>query len=159
MAKLAPGDRAPSFSLRDQKGRRVSSAGFKGRKLLIFFYPKADTPGCTQQACAVRDARKDLGRRRVAVVGISPDAPEAQKRFDGKFSLGFPLLADVGHRVAEAYGAWGEKIFFGRTIVGIVRSSFLVDEAGTILAAWYRVPPGKTIPKAIEALDALGSKP
>jgi peroxiredoxin Q/BCP len=152
MKKLAPGDRAPRFSLEDQDGNRVSSADFKGQKLLVFFYPKADTPGCTEQACSVRDAHRDFAKRKVAAVGISPDAPGAQKKFDAKFSLGFPLLSDPGHAVADAYGVWGEKVLFGRTIVGIIRSSFLIGEDGKILAAWYRVPAGRTVERALEAL-------
>lgn len=130
----------------------MSSADFKGRMLLVYFYPAADTPGCTDQACSVRDARKDLSRKKVAAVGISPDAPDAQKKFDKKFSLGFPLLSDPDHEVAQAYGAWGQKVLFGRTIVGIVRSSFLIDERGRIAAAWYRVPAKRTVAKALEAL-------
>ena len=152
MVKLAAGDAAPRFALPDQNGRRVSLADFKGKKLLLYFYPEADTPGCTEQACAARDARKDLTRRKVAVVGISPDEPGDQKAFDKKFSLGFPLLSDPDHRVAKAYGVWGEKVFFGRTIVGIIRSSFLIGADGKILAAWYRIPAGRTIEKALEAL-------
>ena len=152
MVKLAAGDAAPRFALPDQNGRRVSLADFEGRKLLLYFYPQADTPGCTEQACAARDARRGLARRKVAVVGISPDEPGAQKAFDRKFSLGFPLLSDPDHRVAKAYGVWGEKVFFGRTIVGIIRSSFLIGGDGRVLAAWYRIPAGRTIEKALEAL-------
>src|SRR5688572_16806670 len=108
MDRLAPGDRAPAFSLPDQDGTTVRLAGFKGRKLLVYFYPKADTPGCTAQSCSVRDAREDLSGLGVDVVGISPDAPTKQGRFDQKYSLGFPLLADTEHAVAEAFGVWGE---------------------------------------------------
>ena len=152
MVKLAAGDAAPPFSLRDQNGRRVRSQDFAGKKLLLYFYPQADTPGCTAQACTARDARVDLARRKVAVVGISPDAPGAQKDFDRKFSLGFPLLSDTDHRVAEAYGAWGEKVLFGRTVVGIIRSSFLIGGDGRILRAWYRIPAARMIERALEAL-------
>ena len=152
MVKLAAGDAAPRFALPDQNGRRVSLADFEGKKLLLYFYPAADTPGCTEQACSARDARRGLARRKVTVVGISPDEPGAQKAFDRKFSLGFPLLSDPDHRVAKAYGVWGEKVFFGRTIVGIIRSSFLIGSDGRILAAWYRIPAGRTIEKALEAL-------
>ena len=152
MVKLAAGDAAPRFALPDQNGRRVSLADFKGKKLLLYFYPEADTPGCTEQACAARDARRDLTRRKVAVVGVSPDDPADQKAFDKKFSLGFPLLSDPDHRVAKAYGVWGEKVFFGRTIVGIIRSSFLIGADGKILVAWYRIPAGRTIERALEAL-------
>src|SRR5262245_26523538 len=152
MAKLAAGDAAPRFSLRDQNGRRVSSADFAGKSLLLFFYPAADTPGCTVQACAARDARTGLSRKKIAVVGISPDDPGAQKDFDRKFSLGFPLLSDVDHKVARAYGVWGEKVLFGRTVVGIIRSSFLIAEDGRILQAWYRIPAAKMIARLQEAL-------
>ena len=103
---LQTGDPAPDFSLSDQDGATHSLAGYRGRKLLIYFYPRADTPGCTRQSCAVRDARGDLDGRNVAAVGISPDTPKDQKKFDDKFELGFPLLADHDHQVAEAYGVW-----------------------------------------------------
>src|SRR5260221_3000645 len=112
---LKPGDPAPHFALQDQHGTTTSLKDFAGRKLLIYFYPKADTPGCTTQSCAVRDARNDFDGAGVDVIGISPDAPAKQARFDEKYSLGFPLLADVDHAVAEAYGVWGEKKNYGKT--------------------------------------------
>ena len=152
MDRLQPGDKAPAFKLRDQNGKAVALRDFKGKKVLIFFYPRADTPGCTRQACAARDASADLRAKKVAVLGISPDDPAAQKKFDVKFELSFPLLADVDHAVAEAYGVWGEKTLYGKTSMGILRSSFLVGEDGKVLAAWYRVKPEETIPKALEAL-------
>jgi len=152
--RLARGDRAPDFTLADQAGRRVKLADFRGRKLLLYFYPKADTPGCTVQSCAVRDAREDLADRGVDVVGISPDAPTAQAQFDRKHALTFPLLSDPDHATASAYGAWGEKRNYGRTYEGIVRSSFLVDEDGRISGAWYGVKPDATVPKALERLEA-----
>jgi peroxiredoxin Q/BCP len=154
MVKLAPGDPAPAFSLLDQSGRTVSLKDFRGRTLLVYFYPQADTPGCTTQSCAVRDAREDLSSVGVDVVGISPDQPEDQGAFDEKFSLGFPLLSDPDHAVAEAFGAWGEKSMDGKTYEGIIRSSFLVDEDGKILKAFYKVSPKDTVPKAREALAA-----
>jgi thioredoxin-dependent peroxiredoxin len=152
MTTLKPGDPAPPFSLLDQAGRKVSLADFKGRKLLVYFYPEADTPGCTVQSCAVRDAREDLGSLGVDVVGISPDQPKEQAAFDRKFSLGFPLLSDPDHTVCEAYGVWGEKKMYGKTYQGLTRSSFLIDENGRIQEAWYRVKPKDTVPKAREAL-------
>ncbi len=154
MPKLEPGDRAPNFALADQHGKTVKLRDFAGRKLLVYFYPKADTPGCTTQSCAVRDARAGLARRGVAVVGISPDASDRQLKFDGKYDLAFPLLADEDHAVAKAFGVWGKKSAYGRTFEGITRSSFLVDERGKILAAWYGVRPNDTVPKAIDALGA-----
>ena len=155
---LSPGQKAPGFSLSDQDGRTVKLTDYKGRKLLIYFYPKADTPGCTTQSCAVRDARQDMKKLSVDVLGISPDAPEDQKKFDVKFTLGFPLLADVDHAVAEAYGVWGDKTMYGKTYKGIIRSSFLIDEKGVIQRAWYKVKPEDTVPFAREALGQLSPR-
>src|SRR5512145_320559 len=106
MATLSPGDPAPGFELMDQNGKAVKLTDFKGRKLLLYFYPKADTPGCTRQACSVRDARMELADLGLAVVGISPDKPERQQKFDLKFGLAFPLLSDPEHQAATAYGVW-----------------------------------------------------
>lgn len=152
MAKLKAGDRAPGFSLPDQNGRKISLSDFERWNLLLYFYPKAETPGCTTQAVCIRDAAEDLHRQGVAFVGISPDAPEKQKAFDENHSLGFPLLSDPDHKIAEAYGVWGEKTVQGKTKMGIIRSSFLIDEHGTILQANYNVKPEDTVPKAQEAL-------
>jgi peroxiredoxin Q/BCP len=152
MAKLNVGDKAPSFSLSDQDGKKVSLSDFKGRKLLLYFYPKADTPGCTKQGCSIRDASKELKKLDVAAVGISPDEPSRQKKFDDKYSLGFPLLSDPDHKVARAYGAWGKKSMYGKTYEGIIRSSFVIDETGKIIQASYKVKPLDTVPNATEAL-------
>jgi thioredoxin-dependent peroxiredoxin len=152
MAKLSRNDAAPEFELRDQHGETVKLADFGGGKLLIYFYPKADTPGCTRQACSIRDAREEFVDLGLAVVGISPDQPARQQKFDDKYGLNFPLLADPDHRVAEAYGAWGEKTSYGKKTQGIIRSSFLIDAAGKIVAAWYGVKPEDTVPKAQKAL-------
>jgi len=152
MAQLKPGDMAPNFELNDQNGKKVKLSDFTGRKLLLYFYPKANTPGCTAQACSVRDAKDDLTDMGVAALGISPDKPQQQKKFDGKYDLGFPLLSDTDHAVADAYGVWGEKSMYGKKYEGIIRSSFLIDEEGKILQAWYKVSPKDTVPKAREAL-------
>ena len=151
VGKLQPGDPAPPFALPDQEGNTVKLSDFERRRLLVYFYPKADTPGCTAQACGVRDAREDFDALDLPVVGISPDAPKAQKAFDAKYGLGFTLLSDPDHSVADAYGVWGEKSLYGRKYMGIVRSSFLIDEQGRILQAWYKVSPGDTVPKALRA--------
>jgi peroxiredoxin Q/BCP len=152
MVRLETGDKAPSFSLKDQDGREVSLSSYKGKKVLVYFYPKADTPGCTTQACSVRDSLASLRKNGVEPVGISPDEPGAQKKFDAKYSLGFPLLCDTDHAVAEAYGVWAERAMYGKKYMGINRSSFLVDEGGKILGAWYKVNPEATVPNALEAL-------
>jgi len=157
-AILSEGRKAPAFVLLDQEGRKVKLADYTGRRLLVYFYPKADTPGCTTQSCSLRDARQELKSLSVDVVGISPDAYEDQKKFDRKYSLGFPLLADTDHAAAEAYGVWGDKAMYGKTYKGIIRSSFLIDEKGTVLRAWYRVRPEETVPKAREALGELPAK-
>lgn len=152
MATLSAGDLAPAFTLTDQHGKKVRLSDFKGQKVVVYFYPKADTPGCTAQSCALRDAEADLGKLKAAVIGISPDPPEKQRQFDEKYDLGFPLLADTEHTVAEKYGVWGEKVNYGRTYMGIIRSAFVVDERGKITAAFYKVTPKDTVPKVTHAL-------
>lgn len=154
MTELKPGDRAPEFELTDQHGATVRLADYRGRKVLVYFYPEADTSGCTAQSCSLRDHRQDLSGLGADVVGISPDPPDKQLRFDQKYSLGFPLLSDEDRHVIDAYGVWGEKKLYGRTYTGLIRSSFLIDEEGRILQAWYRVKPEDTFPKAQEALAA-----
>jgi len=157
MRRLKPGDAAPSFALEDQSGKLVKLSDFSGRKLLVYFYPQADTSGCTVQSCAVRDAREDLSSLGVDVVGISPDEPGDQAAFDAKYHLGFPLLADRGHAVAQDWGVWGEKMNYGKKYMGIVRSSFIVDERGRIQEAFYKVSPKDTVPKAQKALAGQGA--
>jgi len=152
MTTLNPGEKVPRFSLADQEGNTVQLSDFKGKKLLLYFYPKADTPGCTKQACQIRDARTELEEMGVAAVGISPDKPGAQKKFDGKYGLGFPLLSDPDHATAQAFGAWGEKSMYGKKVEGIIRSSFLIDEGGKLLGVWYKVKPEDTVPLARQAL-------
>jgi peroxiredoxin Q/BCP len=147
---LKPGDLAPKFTLLDAGGTEVSLGDFRGRKVLVYFYPKADTPGCTKQACGLRDALPDIGD--AAVVGISPDKPAALSKFDTKYGLGFPLLSDPDHAVAEAYGVWGEKKNYGRTYMGIIRSAFLEGEEGRIEQAWYKISPADTPTKLKAAL-------
>ena len=153
MAQLKIGDKAPQFSLLDQAGKQVSSTDYKGKKLLVYFYPKADTPGCTTQSCSVRDAGEQLNSSGVAAVGISPDKPAKQQKFDDKYTLGFPLLSDEDHQVASAYGAWGLKKMYGKEYEGIIRSSFLIDEKGKIAQVAYKVKPDETVPLALEAAD------
>jgi peroxiredoxin Q/BCP len=147
---LKTGDKAPAFTLKDQSGTPVKLSSFKGRKVLVYFYPKADTPGCTTQACGLRDVAGDIGD--TAVLGISPDTPARQQKFDTKYSLGFPLLADEDHAVADAYGVWGEKSMYGKKYFGIVRSAFLIDEKGKVAEAWYKVSPKGTVENLLASL-------
>jgi thioredoxin-dependent peroxiredoxin len=152
MTELRPGDPAPPFALLDQHGETVRLDDYRGKRLLVYFYPEADTPGCTRQSCDLRDHRQDLAGLGLDVVGISPDAPPKQLAFDQKYHLGFPLLADEDHAVADAYGTWVERERNGRTYLGILRSSFLIDEQGRIEQTWYRVKPEDTVPNAVGAL-------
>jgi len=153
MAQLAAGNRAPAFTLTDQHDKLVKLSDFKGKKVVVYFYPKADTPGCTTQSCALRDAEPDLKKLKAKVVGISPDKPEKQKKFDEKYDLGFPLLADENHKVAQAWGTWGKKTLYGRSFMGIIRSAFVVDEKGKVADVFYKVSPKATVPKVTESLE------
>jgi len=152
MTQLNPGEPAPEFAMADQEGNAVKLSDYRGQKVLVYFYPKADTPGCTKQACSIRDARTELAAAGVRALGISPDQPQAQKKFDGKYGLGFPLLSDPEHTAARAYGVWGEKILYGKKVEGIIRAAFLIDEGGKILGVWYKVKPEDTVPLALQAL-------
>ena len=149
---LKAGDRAPDFDLEDQNGKRIKLSDYRGKKLLLYFYPKADTPGCTTQACSIRDSSDELNKRGLAALGVSPDKPDSQRKFDEKYGLGFPLLSDTDHAVADAYGAWGEKQMNGKSYEGIIRSSFLIDEEGKIEQTWHKVNPKDTVPLALDAL-------
>ena len=148
MAKLAVGDKAPAIALKDQNDKLVRLSSFKGKRVVLYFYPKADTPGCTTQSCNLRDAFPQLKKLNAVVLGISPDTPEKQKKFDDKYKLKFPLLADTEHKVAEAYGVWGEKMNYGRKYMGIIRSAFVIDEKGKLTGVFYKVSPKDTVPKA-----------
>src|SRR3954453_13021169 len=148
--QLAPGDPAPPIALPDQNGEVVDLAGLAGRKVLVYFYPKADTPGCTTQACGLRDIAGDIGD--TVILGISPDKPEKLKKFDDKYSLGFTLLSDPEHAVAEAYDVWAEKSMYGKKYMCIVRSAFLVDEKGKIAEAWPKISPKDTPTNLLKAL-------
>ena len=147
---LAPGDNAPDFTLLDQHGEPVELSALRGRKVLVYFYPRADTPGCTTQACGLNDVLGDIGD--TAVLGISPDKPAKQLKFAEKYGLGFPLLADEDHAVADAFDVWKEKKNYGRTYMGIERSAFLVDERGKVAEAWYKISPADTPKKLLAAV-------
>lgn len=148
--ELTAGAPAPSFTLIDQHGAEVSLASYRGRDVLIYFYPKADTPGCTTQACGLRDVLGDIGD--AAVIGISPDKPAALAKFDTKYGLGFTLLSDLDHSVADAYGVWREKKNYGKVYMGIERSAFLVGADGDLRHVWYKISAKDTPTRLLEAL-------
>ena len=148
---IEEGTSSPKIKLLDQNGESVALSSLKGRKVLIYFYPKADTPGCTTQSCGLRDIAGDIGE--TVIIGISPDAPAKLKKFDDKYSLGFTLLSDEDHAVAEEFGVWVEKSMYGRKYMGVQRSSFLIDEKGRVERAWPKISPKDT---PTELLKALG---
>jgi peroxiredoxin Q/BCP len=137
--RLAVGDKAPAFSLPDADGKTVKLSDFKGRKVIVYFYPAASTPGCTKQACDFRDSLAELNDAGLDVVGISPDKPEKLAKFRDNEGLTFPLLSDPDKKVLTAYGAYGEKTMYGKTVQGVIRSTFVVDEKGNIEVAQYNV--------------------
>lgn len=153
MAELTVGKKAPAFTLTDQDGEKVRLADYAGRNVVVYFYPKADTTGCTQQSCNLRDAMPNLKKLKAVVLGISPDPPAKQKRFDEKYGLGFPLLADEDHTVAEKYGVWAEKSMYGRKYMGIVRSAFVIDGSGKLAGVFYKVSPKDTVGKVTGVLE------
>jgi peroxiredoxin Q/BCP len=137
--RLAVGDKAPAFSLSDADGKTVKLSDFKGRKVVVYFYPAASTPGCTKQACDFRDSLAELNEAGLDVVGISPDKPEKLAKFRDAESLSFPLLSDPERKVLTEWGAFGEKSMYGKTVQGVIRSTFVVDEKGKIEVAQYNV--------------------
>jgi thioredoxin-dependent peroxiredoxin len=140
---LSPGDPAPDFTLPDQDGNPVSLSGLHGQTVVLYFYPKADTPGCTTQACGVRDHRPDYDAAGAVVIGVSPDPVKAVAKFHQKYDLGFPLLADEGHQVAELYGVWVEKSMYGRKYMGNERTTFVIGPDGTIKSILHKVKPAE----------------
>jgi thioredoxin-dependent peroxiredoxin len=137
--RLEPGDEAPDFTLPDADGKQVSLSSLRGQQVIVYFYPAAMTPGCTKEACDFRDSIQSLAAAGVTVLGISPDKPDRLARFRERDSLNFPLLSDPDHKVEKAYGAYGEKVLYGKTRVGVIRSTFVVDENGKIARAYYNV--------------------
>ena len=148
--RLSVGQPAPAFVLPDQAATPVALADQTGHRVLVYFYPKADTPGCTAQACGLRDILGQVGD--TTILGISPDRPDKQAKFDKKYGLGFPLLSDEDHAVAESYGVWVKKSMYGRTYMGIERSAFLVGAGGVLEQVWYKISPKDTPTKLLEAL-------
>jgi thioredoxin-dependent peroxiredoxin len=150
---LQPGGQAPDFELPDQNGETVKLSGLRGQTVVLFFYPKADTPGCTIQACGVRDHRLDYEQADAVVLGVSPDPIKAVKEFDAKYGLGFPLLADEDHKVAEAYGVWVEKSMYGRKYMGNERTTFVIGADGVIREVFRSVKPAEHDEQVLGALQ------
>jgi thioredoxin-dependent peroxiredoxin len=154
---LETGAKAPDFDLPDQDGQRVRLADLRGQTVVLYFYPKADTPGCTTQACGIRDHRADYEAAGATVVGVSPDPVDAIRRFHDKQDLNFTLLADAGHEVAERYGVWGEKSMYGRTYMGVSRSTFIIDADGTVVHVLPKVSPKTHDDKVLKALGEMAA--
>lgn len=150
------GDQAPDFELPDQDGRTVKLSDFRGQSVVVYFYPKASTPGCTTQACGVRDHRAEYERMDAVVLGISPDPVEKVKKFHDKEGLNFALLADEGHQVADAYGVWVEKSMYGRTYWGNERTTFAIDPDGKVAEVLRKVKPAEHDARVLKALRATG---
>ncbi|OOF89156.1 thioredoxin-dependent thiol peroxidase [Rodentibacter ratti] len=155
MKTLQVGDTAPQFTLINQEGMPVSLAEFNGKKVLVYFYPKALTPGCTTQACGLRDVKNELEKLGVVILGISPDSPKKLAQFVEKKALNFALLSDETHQVAEQFGVWGEKKFMGRTYDGIHRISFLIDEQGKIQQVFDKFKTGEHHQVVLDYLQSL----
>jgi peroxiredoxin Q/BCP len=152
MPNLEAGAKAPSFTLPDQDDNKVSLSQFAGRRVIVYFYPKDDTPGCTKEACQFNDNLAAFERADVPVLGISPDKAASHQKFRSKYGLDFDLLSDPDHKVMERYGAWGEKTMYGRTTTGVIRSTFLIDEKGKVARSWYNVKADGHAAKVLEQL-------
>ncbi len=155
MTELVVGARAPEFTMAASGGREVSSVALSGQPYLLYFYPKADTPGCTKQACGIQEALPQLGKLKLTVIGVSPDPVPPIDKFAKKFNLEFPLASDPEHALAERYGVWVEKSMYGKKYMGMERSSFLVGADGTIKAIWRKVKPEAHAAAVLEAAKAL----
>lgn len=152
MAELKVGEMAPDFSTTTDEGKPVKLSDFRGKRVILYFYPKDDTPGCTKQACSFRDSYAEIEKKNAVVLGVSPDDAESHAKFKSKYNLPFPLLVDEDHAIAEAYGVWGEKTNFGRTYMGIIRSHFIIDEEGRLADVRYDVKPEASMPEALSVL-------
>jgi thioredoxin-dependent peroxiredoxin len=155
VAWIEEDSKAPAFSLKDQNGKTVKLSELKGQPVVVYFYPKDDTPGCTKEACAFRDQQAELKNLGAVVLGISPDDQASHAKFSEKFSLNFPLLVDTDHKVAEKFGAWREKNMYGKISMGVQRSTFLIDSTGKVAKVWKRVQVDGHDQQVIDAVKKL----
>ena len=147
------GTTAPAFKTKDDNGEDISLKDFKGQKVVLYFYPKDDTPGCTKEACSFRDAYSKFKKQGIKLLGVSPDSEASHQKFITKYKLPFTLLADRDHAIADAYGVWGEKKFMGRTYMGVLRTTFLIDEKGKIKKVFEKVKPEDHATEVLEAFS------
>ena len=152
---IEEGSKAPDFTLPTHDGTKLKLSSLKGVPVVLYFYPKDDTPGCTTEACGFRDAKAKLAKHKAVVLGVSPDSPESHERFRQKYGLSFTLLADIDHKVAERYGAWREKNMYGKKSMGIARSTFVIDAEGRVAKVFKAVKPDVHADQVLEALAAL----
>lgn len=155
MSTLTIGKTAPDFTLTDENGKKIKLRDFRGKRVVLYFYPKDDTPGCTAQACGFRDQYLDIAEKNAIVLGISPQDAKSHLNFKTKYNLPFILLSDPDHAVAEKYGAWGERSLYGKKFMGILRSHFVIDERGKIVDIQRRVPPKESSARALETLEEM----
>lgn len=153
---LKVGDMAPDFEAQTDSGETVRLSDFRGQRVVLYFYPKDDTPGCTTQACGFRDHYPEVEAANAVVLGVSPDDVASHQKFKAKYDLPFPLLVDTDHRIAEQYGVWGEKKMFGKTFMGVIRSHFVIDEEGRIVDMHINVRPADSVELALQALQHEG---
>ncbi|MHB8826672.1 MAG: thioredoxin-dependent thiol peroxidase [Acidimicrobiales bacterium] len=154
MSRLSPGDAAPTFSLTNQDGTKVTLASFKGQRVVLYFYPADDTPGCTKEACQFNDDLSGFNDLGVVVLGVSPDDAASHQKFRAKYGLRFDLLSDPTREVMAAYGAYGEKMMYGKKVTGVIRSTFLISKSGRIERAWYGVRADGHAAKVLASLNA-----
>ena len=153
---IETGKLAPTFTLKDQNGNKVALKDLRGQRVVIYFYPKDDTPGCTKEACGFRDLHSQTEKLNTIVLGVSPDDGDSHQSFIEKFELPFTLLCDPDKKVMEKYGAWGEKVMYGRKSIGTIRSTVLIDEKGKVIKHWRKVPKAESHPqKVLEVIQAL----
>ncbi len=155
MAMVKEGKAAPKFTLPSSEGGEVSLEDLKGKAVVLYFYPKDDTPGCTREACAFRDTQAAIKKKGAVVLGVSGDSLTAHEKFKAKYKLNFPLLSDPDKAVAKKYGAWGEKVMYGKKVTGMIRSTFVIDKEGVVSKVFPRVRVDGHAEKVLEALDAL----